>query len=63
MFQGLKRFSARKIILDDLKSKGLYIKTEDNPMVIPICRLVSPVKLDLCVKYTVKVLAHFLFYF
>ncbi|CAB3983281.1 Valine--tRNA ligase [Paramuricea clavata] len=34
---GLKRFLARKTVLEDLKEKGLYIKTDENPMVIPVC--------------------------
>jgi valyl-tRNA synthetase len=36
-FEGLQRFDARVAILEALKTKGLYLKTEDNKMVIPIC--------------------------
>ncbi|XP_032235539.1 valine--tRNA ligase [Nematostella vectensis] len=36
-FVGLKRFSARKDIQTALEAKGLYVKTEDNPMVVPTC--------------------------
>ncbi|XP_060519557.1 valine--tRNA ligase [Cylas formicarius] len=36
-FVGMKRFNARKQILEDLKQLGLYVETKDNPMVVPIC--------------------------
>ncbi|PFX27275.1 valine--tRNA ligase-like [Stylophora pistillata] len=36
-FAGLKRFDARKVVLDALTAKGLFIKTEDNQMVVPVC--------------------------
>lgn len=36
-FAGLQRFDARVAILEALKEKGLYIKTEDNKMVLPMC--------------------------
>lgn len=36
-FTGLKRFDARKAVLEALKKKGLYRDTSDNPMVVPIC--------------------------
>lgn len=36
--QGMKRFQARKAVLQALKQKGLYIETKDNPMVVPTCR-------------------------
>ena len=36
--KGLKRFNARKVILDALTAKGLFIKTTDNQMVVPVCR-------------------------
>lgn len=39
-FQGLKRFSARRIIIDRLKELGLYVEAKDNPMSIPVCRYV-----------------------
>ena len=39
-FDGMKRFDARTAVLDALKEKGLYRETKDNPMVVPICRLV-----------------------
>ena len=33
----MKRFHARKAVLEALKEKGLYRETRDNPMVIPMC--------------------------
>ncbi|XP_049829740.1 valine--tRNA ligase [Schistocerca gregaria] len=36
-FTGMKRFDARKAVIEALKSKGLYRETKDNPMVVPIC--------------------------
>ncbi|XP_015600772.1 valine--tRNA ligase isoform X1 [Cephus cinctus] len=36
-FTGMKRFHARKAILEELTAKNLYIKTKDNPMVVPMC--------------------------
>ncbi|KAJ9082143.1 valine--tRNA ligase [Entomophthora muscae] len=36
-FQGLRRFHARKVVLEALKEKGLFVETKDNPMVVPIC--------------------------
>lgn len=33
----MKRFDARKAILEALKEKGLYVETKNNPMVVPIC--------------------------
>ncbi|XP_076309887.1 valyl-tRNA synthetase [Tachypleus tridentatus] len=36
-FSGMKRFEARKAVLEALKEKGLYRDTKDNPMVVPIC--------------------------
>lgn len=33
----MKRFHARKAIIEALKVKNLYVETKDNPMVIPIC--------------------------
>lgn len=36
-FTGLQRFDAREAVLAGLKEKGLYVSTEDNKMVIPIC--------------------------
>lgn len=37
-FQGVKRLSARRMVIEKLKSAGLYIEAKDNPMAIPICR-------------------------
>ncbi|CAG5125802.1 unnamed protein product, partial [Candidula unifasciata] len=34
---GMKRFDARKAVLQALKDKGLYRGTKDNPMVVPMC--------------------------
>lgn len=36
-FAGTKRFEARIAVLEELKKKGLYKETKDNPMVVPIC--------------------------
>jgi len=36
-FSGMKRFEARKAVLEALKEKGLYRETKDNPMVVPVC--------------------------
>jgi len=36
-FSGMKRFDARKAVLEELTNKGLYRETKDNPMVVPIC--------------------------
>ena len=38
--QGMKRFDARKAVLEALKEKSLYKETKENEMVVPICRLV-----------------------
>ena len=38
--QGMKRFHARKVVLEALKEKGLYKETKENQMVVPICRYV-----------------------
>ena len=37
-FKGLKRYDARYKVIDALKEKGLYVKVENNPMIIPICQ-------------------------
>ncbi|KAL8947813.1 MAG: hypothetical protein Q9222_005940 [Ikaeria aurantiellina] len=36
-FQGQKRFDARYSVIEALKSKGLYVKWENNPMKVPLC--------------------------
>nr|XP_053651367.1 valine--tRNA ligase-like isoform X2 [Cherax quadricarinatus] len=36
-FTGMKRFDARKAVLQALMEKGLYVETKDNPMIVPIC--------------------------
>ncbi|KAL4402370.1 valine--tRNA ligase [Malassezia pachydermatis] len=36
-FAGMKRFSARRAVVEALKTKGLYVETKDNPMVVPVC--------------------------
>lgn len=33
----MKRFDARKRIIETLKELGLYVETKNNPMVVPIC--------------------------
>jgi len=35
--QGMKRFDARKAVLEALKEKGLYRETKDHQMVVPVC--------------------------
>lgn len=37
-FSGLKRFDARKQVIEALKLKRLFRGITDNPMVVPICR-------------------------
>lgn len=36
-FVGMKRFDARKAVLQALKDKGLFKEIKDNPMVVPVC--------------------------
>jgi valyl-tRNA synthetase len=36
-FTGLQRFDAREAVLKALQEKGLYLKTEPNKMVLPLC--------------------------
>lgn len=36
-FQGMKRFTARKVVTEELKKLGLYVETKDNPMTVPLC--------------------------
>lgn len=36
-FAGMKRFLARKAVLETLKELGHYKETKDNPMVVPMC--------------------------
>ncbi|MBN3299917.1 SYVC ligase, partial [Amia calva] len=36
-FLGMKRFDARKSVLQALKDRGLFKETKDNPMVVPVC--------------------------
>lgn len=36
-FANMKRFDARKAVLNALQEKGLYRDTKDNPMVVPMC--------------------------
>ncbi len=35
--QGMKRFEARKAVLEALKEMGLFRDIKDNPMVVPTC--------------------------
>lgn len=39
-WQGMKRFEARKAVLQALKDKGQFKEIKDNPMVVPVCRSV-----------------------
>ncbi|KAJ2866638.1 valine--tRNA ligase [Coemansia erecta] len=36
-YKGMLRFHVRKQIVEDLKEKGLYVDTTENPMQIPVC--------------------------
>ncbi|KAL6724591.1 hypothetical protein Aduo_019467 [Ancylostoma duodenale] len=36
-FSGMRRFDARKAVIEELKKAGLYRGSEDNAMVVPIC--------------------------
>lgn len=36
-FNGMKRFTARKVVIEKLKERGLYIETKDNAMSIKLC--------------------------
>lgn len=36
--QGMKRFEARKAVLEALKDRGHFKDIKDNPMVVPVCR-------------------------
>lgn len=39
-FAGLKRFDARKQVLDALKKNGLFRGVKENEMIVPICRCI-----------------------
>jgi hypothetical protein len=39
--QGMKRFEARKAVLQALKDRGQFKESKDNPMVVPVCRCVT----------------------
>ncbi|XP_043285478.1 valine--tRNA ligase isoform X1 [Venturia canescens] len=36
-FTGMKRFHARKAVLEELTKLNLFVEIKDNPMVVPIC--------------------------
>ncbi|KAJ8287759.1 hypothetical protein COCON_G00004180 [Conger conger] len=36
-FLGMRRFDARKAVLQALKDRGQFKETKDNPMVVPVC--------------------------
>ncbi|XP_058864914.1 valine--tRNA ligase [Acipenser ruthenus] len=36
-FLGMKRFDARKAVLEALKQRGQFKEVKDNPMVVPVC--------------------------
>ncbi|KAL7268442.1 valine--tRNA ligase [Rhizina undulata] len=36
-FKGMKRFTARKVVVEELDKLGLYVETKDNPMSVPLC--------------------------
>lgn len=33
----MKRFDARKQVVEELKKIGSFVEVRDNPMVVPIC--------------------------
>lgn len=33
----MKRFDARRAVLEELKKKDLFREIKDNPMVVPVC--------------------------
>ena len=35
--QGMKRFHARKAVLQELINRKLFVEMMDNPMVVPMC--------------------------
>uniref|UniRef100_A0A8C7PQR9 valine--tRNA ligase n=1 Tax=Oncorhynchus mykiss TaxID=8022 RepID=A0A8C7PQR9_ONCMY len=37
LINGMKRFEARKAVLQALKDRGHFKETKDNPMVVPVC--------------------------
>lgn len=37
-YESLKRFDARLKVIEDLKAKGLYVRSEPNSMSLPICQ-------------------------
>lgn len=37
VFKGMKRFAARKAIIEELTNRKLFVEIKDNPMVVPIC--------------------------
>lgn len=37
-YQGMKRFEARKAVLQALMDRGHFKEIKDNPMVVPVCR-------------------------
>lgn len=37
-YQGMKRFDARKAVIEELKAKGLYKDSKDHTMAVPVCR-------------------------
>ena len=36
-FNGMKRFTARRVVVEELTKLGLYIETKDNAMSVPFC--------------------------
>jgi len=36
-FNGMPRFTARKVVIEELTKLGLYVETKDNPMQVPRC--------------------------
>ncbi|ODQ51028.1 hypothetical protein SAICODRAFT_60694 [Saitoella complicata NRRL Y-17804] len=36
-FTGMKRFHARKAVVEKLTERGLFVEVKDNPMSIPVC--------------------------
>lgn len=44
----MKRFDARKAVLQALKDRGQFKEIKDNPMVVPVCRLRTTDYLEFC---------------
>jgi valyl-tRNA synthetase len=41
IFAGMKRFEARRAVVEELKKLGMYRGDKDHQMVVPICRFLT----------------------